>query len=417
MNFNNATLLSHSKKSQFFADTVRYKTEEDISIKGYVLNLTNSNGASGILTGMYAFETLNNDDWQSIIINGVNFGSGFIKSFNFTEGRDVQLKEYSVSISLPQSGDFSSLLSADYQNLNYNYCQYIDGFSETSNVDIGIQKQNYSQNIKFSLKGPYSLSAVTAAQTMAKSLFGNNNLSNVLGAFYNNDNQSNVIKKFYTESYDSINNTFDFSRNFEVNKNSDGTYSVYRSHSINFDNDGIGKITEKAEYLGHTTTPFDTVSAQANTDLVNVFTRCSTIFTNYLPSSDNNNSLNIKQISKNITTIPFKGTLNYEVVFSNALRTQYNSFWDYSINVDKTQAGRYILTERGSIVGFGHITYDKYSNALLDWGTINQLILTRLNSYYNGSYVLRLMNTSVSYNQINGTLPCILPCILPCFLP
>ena len=39
MNFNDATLLTVSRKSQFLADTVRYKTVKELTVEGLLLNL------------------------------------------------------------------------------------------------------------------------------------------------------------------------------------------------------------------------------------------------------------------------------------------------------------------------------------------------------------------------------------------
>jgi hypothetical protein len=393
MNFNNATLLSVSRTSEFFSDTVRYRTVKNLAVEGLLLDLTNSDGVTGIITDLKSFE-LDSENWQPIVINGNDFGLGTITSISFANGNDVRTKTYTVNIDIPEEGDFSSLLGTDYGGLIFTYCKYLENFSESSTFDRNLNKDSYSQSINFSLRGPYSLDAVTAAKTMAENFFNNNNLINTVGNKYN-DSQ---IKKYYDESYDSINNEYQFSRNFEINKDSNSVYSLSLSHSIDFDNAGVGKITEKAEYLGHTTTAFETANAQAKADIANAYSRCNTIFTNYLPTASNN-TLATNPITKSWTAVPFDGTVSYTIVFSNTERIQSSYYWQYEITVDKSEAGQYTLTEQGSVVGFDHIIDVKYQNARNGWLAISPDISSRLSSYING---IKIVTQSTTFNKVAG---------------
>jgi len=409
MDFSNATLLGSNWKNNFLNDTLRFNSTQTLTIEGLVLNLTNSDGVSGILSGVALLES-GARNWDIITINGYNFGSGIIESFTFPEGRDVQTKAYTATIKIPQSGDMSSLVnSPNYTGISYNYLQYLNGFTESSNLDRGIQKETYSQNVRFNLKGPYTLSGVTAAKAVAQTFFANNYLNSVVGTLYS----GNSIKNFYTESYETQNNTFEFARTFDISTAENPTYSLWRSHTLDFDSAGISKITEKADYLGHTTFPFVTVSAQASGDMSGAYARCTGFFSPYAQNGEA--TLKSQPLTKSTVTNPFAGTLSYTMVFSNAFNIQSNGFWDYSVDIDQTQGGIYMAEEKGSIIGFGHIIDPKYSNAVSLWNIVKTGISGRISNSvyyrgYSGGYsplpfpALRLTSRSTVFNKVQGKI-------------
>ena len=400
MDFSNATVLGITRKSEFIGDTARYKTTKELKIEGYLLNLGNTDGVAGVLSELEAFDASANN-WQDIILNGVDMGQGTIVNLNFAQDRDVTKKTYTATIRIPEQGDFSSLIGTDYTGLGYTNFQFLEHFSESSSFQGGIKKDTYSQNIKITLKGPYSLNAVTAAQTIAHNFLENNDLINTVGTQYNNQS----VKKYYDESYDEINNVFDFSYKYDINNDSNGVYSLTRSHTLDFDTAGIAKVIEKAEYQGHTPTQFDTANTQARIDIGNAYTRCAAIFAGYLNSSQNR-SLSTNALSKSWVGNPFDGKITYSITFSNAAKiSAYTSYWEYEISVDKSEAGNYSLTESGNVVGFGHVIETKYSNALADWkGHIQNSISTRLAPYYTAGGNLRLLSDSTTYQKVTGKI-------------
>ena len=400
MNFNNATVLSLNRKSVFFGDVARYKSTKELSVEGLLLDLTNGSGVTGIVNQLNAFQS-DNDNWQNIQIGGVSFGSGIVSNIKFSEDRDVRQKKYSVNIAIPESGDLSSLFTADYTGLDFSSFQFVESFSENTSYTKNFKKDSYSQSVRVAIKGPYTLNGTTVAKAVAQNFFQNNSLTNVLSVNHNNLN----IKNFYNESYNNITNVFDFSRSFDINNDSDGTYSLSRSHTIGFDSQGIASIKEAAEYIGHTTTPFDTVSAQAYSDINNSYNRCVGIFNSYFDA--NNASLLTQYTSKSVTSVPFEGKLNYDITYSNSNRiTNLSAYWDHEITVDKTEGGNYNLTENGSIVGFGHMidSNTKYNNALSFFSTTKSNIPSRLNTYYPGARTISLLSESNTYNQIAGKI-------------
>jgi hypothetical protein len=361
MNFNNATLLTHSRSSDFFSDTMRYRVKKDLTIRGLLLDLTNDNGVRDILTDLEDFKDGFINNWEDVILNGVNFGRGIINNISFADGNDVRTKEYTVSISIPEDGDTTT--SGPYQGLNFLNFKYIESFSESSEFTKDVGRDNYTQNINLVIKPPTTTDAILAAKTIAQNFFDNNNLSNTVGNFTSYAG----TKKYFTESYDPVNGEFNFSRTFELYKDSDGTFSLSRTHSLNFDNEGVLSVTESAEYIGHTNNAFDTANNQAKNDINNAFGRCSALVPTYRLGGDEN--LQSKPISKSWNTNPFQGTLNYSITFSNALRINagaFQAFHDFTIKTNESIGGIITVEQNGTVIGFGELlrSKNKYNNAL-----------------------------------------------------
>lgn len=394
MNFNNATLLTYNRTSEFFSDTMRYRVNKELTIKGLLLELANDNGVQNILNDLQVFQTGFSSNWQNVILNGVNFGSGIVNNISFTEGNDVRTKEYTVSISIPEDGDTNTL--GPYANLNFSNFKYIENFSESSTFTKDVGRDNYTQNLQLTIKPPTTIDAINAAKTIAQNFFDNNSLSNTVGSY----SSYAGTKKYYTENYDPINGEFNFSRNFELYENSDGTFSLSRKHSINFDNEGVLSITESADYIGQTNTAFDTVNNQAKIDIANAFSRCSSIVPIYELGGDA--SLRSQPVSKSWNADPFQGTINYSISFSNALRIDmgsFDAFHDYTVEVSESQGGIKTVVQNGTIIGFGELLLNntKYLNATSYFNNLN----IDLSEYADN---LKLLSSTETHSQIEGRI-------------
>ena len=380
MIFNNATLLTLNKTSDFSADTVRYKATKTLSIEGLLLDLANDNGVKNIWNDLKSFQQSLINDWQDIIINDVNFSPssrGIITNINFSEGNDVKLKTYTVEVTIPETGDLSTITAAggSYSGLNFSQFLFIESFSESSDFSKSVSRDNYTQNISVTLKGPPTLNSINEAKTIATNFFTNNDLSNVIGDYA--DYAS--TKKYFTENYNKATFECSFSRTFELYKDSNGLYSSSRSHSINFDEAGVMSITESAEYIGNSTSSqYDTAATQARTDIGTSFSRCETVFNDYKTSDDD--VLESKAISKSFNLNIFNNTVSYIIVYSNASRigSTFSAFHDYTTTIIESENGTYNYSYEGSIVGYSEVNLNlqKYSNAVSAFGYIKSNILT-----------------------------------------
>lgn len=379
MIFNNATLLTLNKSSDFSADTVRYKATKTLSLEGLLLDLANDNGIKNIWTDLKSFQQNLINDWQDIIINGVNFAPnsrGIITSVNFSEGNDVKTKTYTVEITIPETGDLSTITAAggSYAGLNFSQFLFIENFSESSDFSRSTGADTYTQNISITLKGPPTLNSINEAKTVAENFFNNNTLSNVIGSY----SSYTSTKKFYTENYNKETFECSFSRTFELYKNSNGLYSSSITHSVSFDEAGVMSITESAEYIGNSeSSPYQTALNQANIDIANSFSRCQTIFNNYKSVQDD--SLESKAISKSWELNVFNNTVSYTISYSNASRigSVFLGFHDYTTTITESENGTYNFSYEGSIIGYSEVAQSltKYNNALSSFNYIKNNIL------------------------------------------
>jgi len=394
MNFNNATLLTYNRNSEFFSDTMRYRVNKELTIQGLLLELSNDNGVQEILNDLETFKSGFVSNWQDVILNGVNFGRGIVNSISFTEGNDVRTKQYTVSISIPEDGDTNT--TGPYAGLNFSNFKYIESFSESSSFTKDVGRDNYTQNINLTIKPPTTTDAVNAAKAIAQNFFDNNNLSNTIG----NYTSYSGTKKYYTENYDPVNGEFSFSRNFELYKGSNGTFSLSRRHTLNFDNEGVLSVTESAEYIGHTNTAFDTANNAAKNDINGAFVRCLALVPTYRLGGDLN--LKSQPISKSWDTNPFQGTVSYSITFSNALRINtgtFGAFHDFTIEVSESQGGILTVTQNGTIIGFGELlsNKNKYNNALNYFNGLS------FNFSQYGSN-LKFTTSSETHSEIDGNI-------------
>jgi hypothetical protein len=93
IDFSNCSVFSYSHTSEFLGDIIHYRTTKNLSIKGSVYALTNTEGVAPIWSGISGLVS-SAIDYDSILLNGVDFGSGRINSISFTEGNDVRKKDY-----------------------------------------------------------------------------------------------------------------------------------------------------------------------------------------------------------------------------------------------------------------------------------------------------------------------------------
>lgn len=377
MIFNNATLLSLTKTSEFQSDTFRYKSTKNLTVEGLLLDLANDNGVKNILDNLKSFQQSLTTDWQDIIINGVNFAPnsrGIITSINFSEGDDVRTKTYIVDITIPEEGD-SSTLGTNYTGLDFSKFIFIESFSESIEFTQTNSLDSYNQTINITLKAPPSLNSITEAKTVAENFFNSNSLNNVVGSY----NSYNSTKKFFTESYDSISYECSFSRNFELYKGSNGLFSLKRTHQVSFDEQGIMSITESAEYVGNANSnTFQSANTQAISDINTSLTRCQNIFNSYKSPIDKN--LCTTPVNKSWNADIFNNIISYEITYSNQLRmgTTFNAYHDFSRNITETEAGIYNFSYDGSIIGYGeyNTTNTKYTNASNSFQSIKSSLLT-----------------------------------------
>ncbi len=401
MNLNNTTILSINHENRFFDAGFRYSSIKRLSIQGLLLDLTNGFGITGIWNEKDAFiESAH--DYQPIVLNGYNFGSGKVTNISFNAAQDVRQKEYALEIEIFDSGNLFNFTGEYYNGINIVDFRLLEEFSESFSLEKN-QDGGYSQthNATIQFASGVSDGPISAAKRFAKTLFTGVKFGFLApySGFY-----TGQTRKIYTENYNLITNSCDFEESFGLDSNS-GNYSVSREHNIETSALGITTITETSKIIGIIVPAGETAKNAALAELENAFNRCSGIFNEYGPA--NSYPLKSTPNSQSRGYNIFNGSVDYSITFDNDPRNQGSYIWEYetSLNTDYSIA---TVSENGTIKGFGTTTDEKFLAAKTGFSTIKPNILTRVQAFYTNIMPLApslwLNEQSESFNKQNATI-------------
>lgn len=409
LNFNKARLLGYNHSSEFFGGSVlRYKTTKNISIEGLIINLTNSSGVSGILSGVEALST-NTEDWQDIIVvNNYNFGSGIIDSISFSPGLDVRTKQYNATIRIFSTGDFESVQQDSYQGIDYTKFRYIESLDETIEYDSEKDQDVYRHSISVKLLSDNLGSSISGAKDIAASLFGALNFTGFLGDY----SGLSPYKSYFTESYDELTADCSFSQEYRLSTGT-GLYRTIKSHSYNRGTDGNTLVSENGQIFALQEPYIDLLSLGYNNEIQYAYNNCLDVYNAYKDS--NEYSLNEQFLNKGVQTNKFEGILNYNITYTNSPTLLSGYFWEYTENYEQAEDNTVNISERGQIVGYLPINTvltnnQKYQNALSGWSNVQQSVLPRISGVYNKykkaeySPEVKLLETEESHNPYHGVI-------------
>lgn len=379
INFNNASVMSYDSESNFFGDNIiRYRTTQNIDIEGYVLDLTNQSGVSGIISGIQALEVSAND-WQNIVINGVNLGSGVINSINFDTTNGVRQDNYRISLSIFNTGSINNLPTNDlYNGIDYTNYRYVESLSEEITFSRDYYKDTYNHTVGAKILSTNKSGSITLAKTIAENLFISQNILNCIG---NYSNIGNNIKPIYSESYDQLNAECNFTKRIDFYRNSSGNYSISKNYTYLRDEEGIANVTESAEIIALVPDYLNTLTTAFNTELLTSYTNCLDVFNAYKES--NTYPLDNQAIVKGNSINRFARTLNYEITYTNNLKNNNGYFWEYTHSSDLSDNGLISTDENGTIIGRGHRVEDKYNNAINGYNIVLPNIESRSFAAYD----------------------------------
>ena len=409
LNFENASLLSYSRDSRFFGDIFRYGVEKQISIRGNILNLTNTNGASGILSGISGF-VQDKNDYSEIQLCGESFGSGRINSISFGASNHVRMSEYNASITVYETGNLFNLTGAYYSGVNKilsdNKIHLIDNFSENfsfSVSEVGAYTARQNINIKYS-SGSGGLNPIQYAQTLASGLMS----QPVEFVFINNEYSGKLtgnLKSYFSENYNEITNECSFSREINTLRPS-GFYSINLTHNCQTNEVGITNVSENAEIQGLVDDVYLSAQSGYQIEHPRAFERCSGIFEFYRGANSDNLSNSAITFGSNFNI--FDGTISYNKTFTNdpSLKDRYK--WIYTHKIDKSLEGVINTSEDGTIVGFGRPFVDKFPNAEYGFSIVESGIPSRVSGFYafatNNSKPLKLITKRKNASEFRGEI-------------
>lgn len=393
--------LDYSPK--YFGGIVRYSIDKNITIRGKSLDLTNSSGISGVWSGMQNIS--HNRDYDQIVLNGRNFGSGKINSVNFDDATtDVRQKSYTMNLTVQETGNLYNLNingGGDYSNIVLYAPEFIESLDENLSYNKGNDGQSvYNHNISIAYRSGVNISGSpkSLAQKLASGLFLANNITGTLGLYDEGYNST------YSERYNEITQSCEFNKTYNFYRPT-GNYSLDYSHSFNLDNEGILNVTEEGKIRRLVGTAAISALYDALQDqIAQSYTRSNEIALLYFPTIE----LKSTPIEKRSSVNTFGQDLTYSVDFTSDLKINNNYSWEYTIELTQNNDGVTILSEKGTVIGFGRLNIDKYTNANDAFETIQKGILNRLQAYYNNIRPLfnniRVTKKQKSINKYNGII-------------
>ena len=116
---NNIEILGYNHQNNFFGEkSFHYSTTKTLSIRGYVLDLANTVGVKDILSDTGQIKNIA-QNFQNVIINGVNFGIGKFISVSFDAGNWVRSTQFNADIEIYGTANLQSLVSKEFTASNY----------------------------------------------------------------------------------------------------------------------------------------------------------------------------------------------------------------------------------------------------------------------------------------------------------
>ena len=299
------------------------------------------------------------------------------------------------------------------ESLSTDYAEYFEGFSESFSFSLSDNwEYSFSQNINFALSQKTSVPTdlVQKAKLMIQSLFlVDPPKLGYLDARYNNFIQTIKQRGRLNESYDSITNSYSFSR--AVNTKSGAYKSELRgdnwsaglSYAVSLDQNGSATVTETANIKSFLSAASvetaESLYKHAYDGFVEVkesaHSRCQSIFKDFVQNSDVEwlsndlewtleDDLKTNYVSFGRSIDRTNGTIGYTMAFTNNPRMHEEAIFEYTISASKDQEKITKVTESGTIK-----PYDENQNkdfdpkTLFDKFTASNDVLTRVTPLWN----------------------------------
>jgi len=311
-------LLGYSLKKDLWGDSLFYRETETFNYEIYSVNLSS-------FSPSYLQNSIFNE------FKNKYSGDITVKLFNedgeyFFPNDSVRSSKYNVQVEIHKpSSNVSSqieLSSAYYTGVDYNfynsYASVLEDFKESFNFSENEQGvQSFSHEVSFGLiTGGKQL-----ATTIVSGLFSADKdttfgiaamVSGVTVA------DSNNYQNYYTETYDTLRNSFSFSKKRDILPLNTSTFVYDLNHSINLSEDGAFNISEKCNLKGKNS--FSQAQQGVETLLASSYGRCNLFFNTYKNLAGDiaiTNNLNSFPIKTNKTYNRQSIEASYEINFTN----------------------------------------------------------------------------------------------------
>ncbi len=408
INLTNTELLDYSHAVNLLGgDMYQFGRTVSLGVSAFIIPGNTSNEGSKFKS----IDTKEKSHLQEILDNGFADiitlgGSGGketiynvkILSYDFPKSvanNQINLERINLSLEFYEAFNNSGrLTSADaeiYSSINAlqtTYARYFGSFSESYSFSISdTYEYSFNQNVNFTLRKDSAISPDMVSK--AKSLINTAFLNDPPKVGYVDSRYANFIQTIKTrgrfnESYDSLNNTYNFSRSVAAKsglhkaEQKNSKWSAGLTYSINNDG-GVITIQESGSVkgrlqLGESESAEDLYS-NAYDGLVVLkegsYDRCQKLFKDFVKdkpdwlegseSWDAADDLRKKFVSFGRSLNRVGGTIDYNITFTNNPRMHEEAIFEYSLSATKDTADIISVTESGTIT-----PYDENRNAKFD---------------------------------------------------
>lgn len=415
---NNIEVMGYNHQNNFFGEkSFHYSTTKTLSIRGYVLDLTNSVGVRDIFVDTNTIKNIS-QNFYNIIINNFNYGVGKIVSLSFDEGNWVRSTQFSADIEIYQEANIQNLVSKEFSgiNLSGNRLDLIKNFTESFDIDFDnntkILGGTHSIDIEYTADNK-DLNVISLAQKFAAEL-----LTKTLPSGFRESNYTlrseNSYKILQNESYDIINGKCGFKKNFSYSTNNILIpYSVNRTLNIELGEDGIANVQENCDIKAENDNPslYSNALIGLNQQISGAYLRCSGLYRDYSNRLNLSGVLNPTLLQRSTSINKFDGTINYNVNFNNDRKNLQNYIFEYTSILDRNESFIWNISERGSVQGVGNKNSNiQYLNAETGWRIVKTGITSRSSGFWNqyakekASNEFNLISRQISRSPYKGEI-------------
>jgi len=359
--FTDATLLDYKINNNYLGDgNLLLNRTKQIAIEGILYNRfknLDGEGVKEVYSDVSGILNTVTGQYDSIIINNYDLGSGRITNISFPENNPIFVGKYIYSIEIIENNNFDSLSGSTVYGSLYSIKDKIQSFDENLNFNYS-SNGNYSYNHNIDIQYYNNDSDLTfKSKELASALFNDALDLGLFGNFSGYYKNLRFNKNYFNENYDLINKKCSFEKRIEINKNYQSNYTITNSHNLSFSNDGKATITEEGTIISLENTNLFTVTGFLQNEINNSYNRCSSLYQNYVNKYDlgSYDSLNPTgfTFSKNLNL--FNNSLNYSISYTNNPNFLGNLIHDYSTTYNINNDGIVEYAEQGSIYKVGQL--------------------------------------------------------------
>ena len=367
MNFSNAVGVSYNRRSEMAGDHLKIRNVLEINIRSAAIgNGQSFNQTHTEVAGKESDAFSSSVFYQDITINGVSFGSGYVSNLQAEpEGPDVQIKNYSATVTITKEGELDEILSS----VNKQVSQYIDSISESYTEQTATHRKISTHSCSIKLNAPEDIGE--QADSILKGILGDRNKLNSLFGF--SDNGVYIFKNY---NYDDESQSYNYEnvKEWVENDLSDNSNIVVQQGSFQYSN-GIITATFSVEITGITEGATVESRAQAALSKASSFldNKADDLFSSYSGYvNGSKDPLKGAKINQSLIFNRNEAKCTVSVTYTNSFDLQDNEliYWEYGVETQKL-ADETIVSEQGKIIGGGAIrsinelsgSPDKYDNA------------------------------------------------------